>query len=735
MSLVTELKRRNVLRVAAAYLVVGWLLTEVLTTILPTLGAPDWVTKAVILIFAFGFIPTVILAWVFELTPDGIKREADLNRDSTSDHRPTKKLDYVTILAVVLAIVFVGFFSASQSPDDPTGDATSISNESVAVLPFVNMSNDKDNEYFSDGLTETLLHVLAQFPNLKVAARTSSFAFKGKNMDIREIAEALQVAHILEGSVQRSGGRVRITVQLIRAADGFQVWSESFDRTVDDIFAIQDEIAIQVGGALSASLLRSGGGNKPASVGTENLDAYDLYLQALRERASFSYGGLLAADGLLKGALAIDPDFLDAKTELAGNYLSQLETGLMGQDHAFSAALAMTDQVLAERPADAGARAIQLFVKAASFAGAPSPDFLFETIRQLESLIAEHPDEYQARIFLSRFLQGLQQFDKALNVQLDALHRDPYNARIHFEIGSLHLLLEQFDDARSALNKSIEIEPTQPNAYQRLAQISLALGDGVDFIRQLLKAMQVDPRDHELPGFMAGFLYQLGLIEEGDDFRSRVIAVAPTSEVAYRIELLRAINLDDEEASIASARRAIEDDISDRAFAYGGAVQLLMRVAARRGMVAEESAYLEQRAPGILDIDAATIPAKYRTSQRASFDAWYTTLPHDELIRRIEKILGIASDFGVDPLANPRTKISVLAMRGDIEEAIEVALTEVFTQPVTTNLGWQDDFAQAQFVELTADPRIISAMKNWETEEAALRDRLQNFLMDLSAAS
>jgi hypothetical protein len=148
MSLLTELKRRNVVRVAAAYLVVGWLLTEVLTTILPTLGAPEWVAKAVILIFAFGFVPTVILSWVFELTPDGIKRESDLDRDGTTDRRPTKKLDYITISAVVLAIVFFGFFSASQSPDDPTENAVTISNESVAVLPFVNMSNDEDNEYF-----------------------------------------------------------------------------------------------------------------------------------------------------------------------------------------------------------------------------------------------------------------------------------------------------------------------------------------------------------------------------------------------------------------------------------------------------------------------------------------------------------------------------------------------------------------------------------------------------------
>lgn len=735
MSLVTELKRRNVLRVAAAYLVVGWLLTEVLTTILPTLGAPDWVAKAVILTFAFGFIPMVILSWVFELTPDGIKRAADIDRDGTLDRRPTRKLDYITILAVVLAIVFFGFFSARQSPVGPTDGATSISNESVAVLPFVNMSKDEDNEYFSDGLTETLLHMLAQYPDLKVAARTSSFAFKGRNMDIREIANALQVAHILEGSVQQAGGRVRITVQLIRAADGFHLWSESFDRVIDDIFAIQDEIAIQVSRALSVTLLGAGGGDNPAIVGTESLDAYDLYLQALGERASFSFGGLLAAEGLLKGALAIDPDFLDAKTELANNYLSQLETGLMNPDDAFSAALAITDQVLSARPTDAGARAIQLFSRAASQASIISADVMFDTIRQLERLIAEHPDLYPARIFLSRFLQRLQQPDKALQVQLDGLKRDPYNARIHFEIGSLYLQLDQLDDARNALQKSIDIEPSQPHAYERLAQVSLKLGHGVDFIQQLLKAMQIDPRDHEIPGFIAGFLYQMGLIDEGDEFRNRVDAIAPTSEAAYRIELLRAVNVGDEEASIASARRAIEDDIGNRQFAYAGAVQLLMRTAARRGTVTEERAYLEQHAAGIFNFEAATIPAKYRVSQLVSFDAWYTTLPHDELLSRIEKLLEIASGFGIDPLENPRDRISVLAMQGDLEQAIEIAIAEVFTEPVTTNLGWRDDFRQAQFSEFTADPRIAAAMQDWENEEASLRARLRQFLLDLSSTT
>ena len=735
MSLVSELKRRNVLRVAAAYLVVGWLLTEVLTTILPTLGAPEWLTKAVILVFVFGFIPAIVLAWIYELTPEGIKKEEDIDRDHPASRTSIRKLDYVTIAAITLAIFFVAFFSARQSPDDTTATEATVSDESVAVLPFVNMSKDEDNEYFSDGLTETLMHMLAQVPGLQVAARTSSFAFKDKNMDVREIADALQVAHILEGSVQQAGDRVRITVQLIRAADGFHVWSESYDRTIDDIFAIQDEIATKVGVALSASLFGAGGGGKIVGVDTDIPNAYDLYMQALKERTTFSYGGLQAAEALLKGALMIDPDFLDAKTELASTYLHQWETGLMDENDAFAAVLAITDQVLVIRPSDAGARAIQLFARAAQSSQDRSADAIFDAIRQLEDLIAEHPGEYLARLLLTRLLQGLQQSDKALELQLDALQRDPYNSRILYEIGSLYLDLDRLDEARTAIQKSLDIEPRQPNAYLQLARAALQTGDGVESLRQQLKAMVVDPRDHEIPAFIAGFLYQFGLIEEGDDFRDRVLAIAPTSEIAYRIELLRAMNTGDEEASLTAARRAIEDDIDDRQFAYGGAVQYLLRIAAKRGTVEEESVYLEQHAPGIFDIYAASTPAKYRTAQLAAFDAWYTSLPRDELFRRMEKILAISTEFGLDPLDDPKTQVGVAAMRGDVEQAIQVALSDVFTQPVTTNLGWKTDYGQAQFTEFVADRRIQAAMQNWENEEAALRDRLKSFLADLSAKS
>ncbi|MCH8137195.1 MAG: adenylyl cyclase, partial [Proteobacteria bacterium] len=279
MSLFTELKRRNVFRVTAAYVVIGWLVTEVGTTLLNTFGAPDWVAKAIILVIGLGFIPVVVFSWVYELTPEGIKRETQITRDSSITSHTGRKLDLITIVAVLIGI---GFLAMSRFVSPPAAEKiesiVTAENASVAVLPFVNMSGSEENEYFSDGLTETLLHMLSQIPGLKVAARTSSFAFKGKEQDIRLIANALNVAHILEGSVQRAGDRVRITAQLIRADDGFHVWSENYDRTLDNIFEIQDEIAERVGRALSASLLGTDVVSI-ISIGTEKIAAYELFLK------------------------------------------------------------------------------------------------------------------------------------------------------------------------------------------------------------------------------------------------------------------------------------------------------------------------------------------------------------------------------------------------------------------------------------------------------------------------
>ena len=735
MSLLAELRRRSIFRVAAAYLVVGWLLTEVLTTILPTLGAPEWAARAVILIFAFGFIPTVIFSWFYEVTPDGIKRDHEVDHDDPASRKTGKKLEQIAMVAAVVLIILVALFSARHSSDDSAPVDVAVSNASVAVLPFVNMSNDKDNEYFSDGLTETLLHMLSQIPDLKVAARTSSFAFKGKRVGIPEIASVLGVAHVLEGSVQRVGDRVRITAQLIRASDGYHVWSDNYDRELDDIFGIQDEIAEKVGFALSVSLLGEGSGTKVAGVQTTDPDAYDLYLRARRERATYSYGGLRAAEDLLKGALLIDPDFIEAKTELATSYMHQLETGLMEQDEAFLQIIAITDQVLAVEPDNAIARAASLFAKTGTRMIQGDMDTNADLVPQLEAIVAEAPDELQVRILLVRAYQIQQQDEKSIQILTEALHQDPFNPAIHYELGTANVRLERWEAARAALEKSLEIEPAQPNAYIYLAVVSLQSGDGVGYVSQFMKSLSVDPKDHELPGVLATFLYQLGLVEIGDDFRARVQALAPTSEVAYRIEMLRAMAIGDEEASIASARRAVQDDISERRFSYGGAVQHLLRTAVRNGNVDEVSAWIEERAPGIFDIDAELVQQKYRLAQRVAFDAWYVSLPHEEVLRRLDALIDYAASAGFDLSQNPATHMGILAIRGETEEAIDIALNEVFTDSVALNLGWRETFAQAQFKDIVGDPRIETALKRWEDEEAALRGQVQAYFADLHAAN
>ena len=471
-----------------------------------------------------------------------------------------------------------------------------------------------------------------------------------------------------------------------------------------------------------------------AGVGTDDPDAYDLYLQALKERATFSFGGLKAAEELLKGALLIDPGFADAKTELASNYLHQLEIGLMNKDVALTSALAMTNQALSANPDDVGARAIHAYAKTGQAVTAGDSGSITETIDELQHLVDENPRDYQVRLLLSKMFQGVQRFEDALQLQKESLQLEPYNARIHYEIGSLCLELNRLDEARSALKASLEIEQQQPNAYLKLAAIAIKTGDGVGYLRHSLKAMEIDSRDYEIPAFIATFLYQLGLVEEADDFRERVLAIAPTSEAAYRIELVRAISVNDETAALTAARRAVEGEVGDRQFAFGGAVQYLLRSAASKGTVDAETAYLEQHWPDILDVDAPAVPLRYLTAQLVAFDAWYQTLPRPELLRRIDRVQEVVSTYGVGMHLDAISRVTVLALKGEIEEATKLALSDVFSRPVIMDQEWRARYSQPQFDEMTADPKVQAAMKKWEAEEAAIRDAVRGYLLDLSSA-
>ena len=287
MKFLNELKQRNVIRVAITYVVVAWVLLQGVDFVLDVISTPDWVIQVFVLAAIAGFPIVMLFSWIFEITPEGIKRESEIDHSKPVGQNPTTAV-----------------------PD---------SDRSVAVLPFVNMSSDPEQAYSSDGLTEELLNRLAQHHRLRVAARTSSFQFKGKSEDISKIAEQLKVAYVLEGSVRKSGDKIRVTAQLVKADSGYHVWSQTFERKMDDVFAIQDDISSAIISELGVAF-----GAAPylaAKRPTESLPAYQLYLQARYLVAKRGGDNLLQAIKLFKQALELDPNFANAWSALAFAYV------------------------------------------------------------------------------------------------------------------------------------------------------------------------------------------------------------------------------------------------------------------------------------------------------------------------------------------------------------------------------------------------------------------------------
>ncbi len=280
MKLVSELKRRNVFRVGAAYLVASWLIVQIVSAIREPLGLPVWFETMVLVLLGIAFPFALILAWAYELTPDGVRAES-------GDEAPPRSgaIDYVLIGALVAVLAMMAW-TGFQAPvgDEPVVASGAETEQSIAVLPFVDMSPERDQEYLGDGIAEELLNELYRLDGLRVAGRTSSFAFKYTPQDLKTIGETLGVETILEGSVRKNGDRVRITAQLINAADGFHLWSDTYDRELADIFVIQEDISSAVAGALGVRL-GVGGVNDFRGAGTRNLEAYEAYLRRDYERA------------------------------------------------------------------------------------------------------------------------------------------------------------------------------------------------------------------------------------------------------------------------------------------------------------------------------------------------------------------------------------------------------------------------------------------------------------------
>ena len=328
MSLFNELKRRNVFRVAIAYLVSSWLLIQLADILVPILMLPEWVSRLIVLLLVILFVPTLIGAWALELTPDGLKLDKNVDQAESITPVTSKRINTLIIgtLAIAVAVLLVDKMYLSKE-DGNLGVASSEVEKSVAVLPFADLSQNQDQEWFADGLAEEILNALSRTPDLLVSARTSTFAYKGSDKDVRTIAKELGVAHVLEGSVRRSGDRIRVTAQLIRADDGFHLWSQNYDRDVTDIIEIQEDLAIQIASALETTM-------DPAAladmlrVGTRSVAAYQAYIHGAALRAQSllenSPDLMRTAYEYFEEAREQDPEFANASDAAAGYWVTQL---------------------------------------------------------------------------------------------------------------------------------------------------------------------------------------------------------------------------------------------------------------------------------------------------------------------------------------------------------------------------------------------------------------------------
>jgi TolB-like protein/Tfp pilus assembly protein PilF len=363
MSLFDELKRRKVFKVAVAYLVVGWLLIQVSSTVAPQLNLPEWAPRLITFAILLGFPIALVLAWVLDVTPQGIKVEGA----GVGNKR-------VIAIAAVLAALAVGWYwKARPVPVAGGGGADA---HSIAVLPFVNMSEDKSNEYFSDGISEEILNVLARMSGLHVAARTSSFSFRKQEQEIPTIARELKVRMVLEGSVRKQGDRVRVTAQLIDASDGYHVWSQTYDRDLKDIFAIQDEIAGAIAQELKVKLDAAPGGGAPVA-DTTDLPAYQLYLKAIALWAARGDKNLHQALALFEAATKRDPKYAKAWAGQALTYAILPEWSEDSYEQTRPAGRDAAEHALALDPNLPEAFAAQAYIAATEFRFATS-HVLFE---------------------------------------------------------------------------------------------------------------------------------------------------------------------------------------------------------------------------------------------------------------------------------------------------------------------------------------------------------------------
>jgi len=461
-----ELKRRNVVRMAGLYLVGAWLLTQVASTVLPMFGAPDWLPRSIVILLAIGFVPALIFSWVFELTPQGLKRDEDVPPEQSIAPQTARRMDRMIIAVLVLALgyfVFDKFALAPRRVAAPNDSSAAINSKSIAVLPFENLSEDKANAYFAEGMQDEILTRLAKIADLKVISRTSTQHFKSSPDNLPQIARQLGVTHILEGSVQKAGDAVRVNVQLIHAATDAHLWAETYDRKLTDIFAVESEIARTVAEMLQAKLTGSAA-HVLAARPTENPEAYQLYLKGRYFWNRRNEESMKEAISYFQKAIALDPSYGLAYAGLADAHALMPVYGRNPpkEDIHRSLAAARHAVELDDTLAEAHTALANALVDDLQFAAAD---------REFARAIALNPSYATAHQWFGESLQAQGRFQESFAEIKKAHDLDPLSLIINCVLGSSLSLAGHHDEAVLQLHRTLEMDPNFSVAQFILGQV------------------------------------------------------------------------------------------------------------------------------------------------------------------------------------------------------------------------------------------------------------------------
>jgi serine/threonine-protein kinase len=494
-----ELKRRNVYKVAIAYAVVGWLLIQIATQVFPFFEIPNWGVRLMVLIIAFGFPIALILAWAFELTPEGLKRTEFADELPTKTPRNRAWIYVVTIGgAISIGLFFLGRYTAT-SKQSGSVEAPA---KSIAVLPLVNTSGDPGNDYFSDGLSEELIAVLAKIPGLKIIGRSSSFLFKGKSDDSRAIGEKLGVTNLLEGSVRKQGDRVRIVAELINAADGRALWSETYDRELKDVFAVQSEIATAVTDQLKIKLLGAPA-KSDAAPSNDNLAAYNALQQGTFYFRLSTEEGTRKATEFYGEAIRLDPRYALAYAQLSAAWRQLAATWLAGAEanEAYAKARNAAQTALSLAPNLAAGHEALGFVLV-------TPDLDFAAaeaeFRKAEKLA---PADAGPKFALSFLFAAQGRLAEAENIMRQTLALDPLGVTRYLNLARILIAGGRYDEAEAALRKAIELQPAAARLHAYLTTLDVIRGDAA----AALQDAQLEPK-----GFWRDYALALALQIQND---------------------------------------------------------------------------------------------------------------------------------------------------------------------------------------------------------------------------